>query len=189
MQLMPFLEGHMTINTLRIDLIWDTYSETSLKSQTREKRSQQAGRRTRVAAQIPIPKGAQWATFLEDAENKDKLFRFVSEDLHNLAANKDYHLITTKDDCVLTNMEIDTSTLCPCSHEEADTRMMLHLCQAADEGHTKAFLRTVDSDVVVLAVSLFGDLDLSELWIGYGTGKKYRDIPVHQVAAGMGPCA
>ncbi|KAL8558602.1 hypothetical protein ACOMHN_046320 [Nucella lapillus] len=29
MQLMPFLEGQMTINTLRIDLIWDTYSETS----------------------------------------------------------------------------------------------------------------------------------------------------------------
>ncbi|KAL8579778.1 hypothetical protein ACOMHN_066426 [Nucella lapillus] len=190
MQLMPFLEGQMTINTLRIDLIWDTYSETSLKSQTREKRSQQAGRRTRVAAQIPIPKGAQWATFLEDAENKDELFRFVSEDLHNLVANKDYHLITTKDDCVLTNMEIDTSTLCPCSHEEADTRMMLHLRHAADEGHTNAFLRTVDSDVVVLAVSLFGDLGLSELlWIGYGTGKKYRDIPVHQVAAGMGPCA
>ncbi|KAL8620009.1 hypothetical protein ACOMHN_015291 [Nucella lapillus] len=188
MQLMPFLEGQMTINTLRIDLIWDTYSETSLKSQTREKRSQQAGRRTRVAAQIPIPKGAQWATFLEDAENKDELFRFVSEDLHNLAANKDYHLITTKDDCVLNNMEIDTSTLCPCSHEEADTRMMLHLRHAADEGHTKAFLRTVDSDVVVLAVSLFGDLGLSELWIGYGTGKKDRDIPVHQVAAGMGPC-
>ncbi|KAL8616927.1 hypothetical protein ACOMHN_041846 [Nucella lapillus] len=133
MQLMPFLEGQMTTNTLRIDLIWDTYSETSLKSQTREKRSQQAGRRTRVAAQIPIPKGAQWATFLEDAENKDELFRFVSEELHNLAANKDYHLITTKDDCVLTNMEIDTSTLCPCSHEEADTRMMLHLCHAADE--------------------------------------------------------
>ncbi|KAL8625683.1 hypothetical protein ACOMHN_043958 [Nucella lapillus] len=159
MQLMSFLEGQMTINTLRIDLIWDTYSKTSLKSQTREKRSQQAGRRTRVAAQIPIPKGAQWATFLEDAENKDELFRFVSEDLHNLAANKDYHLITTKDDCVLTNMEIDTSTLCPCSHEEADTRMMLHLRHAADEGHTKAFLRTVDSDVAVLAVSLFGDLE------------------------------
>ncbi|KAL8607832.1 hypothetical protein ACOMHN_005387 [Nucella lapillus] len=163
MQLMPFLEGQMTINTLRIDLIWDTYSETSLKSQTREKRSQQAGRRTRVAAQIPIPKGAQWATFLEDAENKDELFRFVSEDLHNMAANKDYHLITTKDDCVLTNMEIDTSTLCPCSHEEADTRMMLHLRHAADEGHNKALLRTVDSDVVVLAVSLFGDLDLPDV--------------------------
>ena len=91
-------------------------------------------------SQIPILKGAQWDTFLKDAEKKDELIWFVSEDLHNLAANKYYHLITTKADCVLTNSEIHTSTLCPCSHEQADTRMMLHLHHAAEEGHTKAFL-------------------------------------------------
>ena len=46
---------------------------------------------------------------------------------------------------------------------------------------TVRHVRTVDSDIVVLA------LWLSELWVGFGTGKKYRDIPVHSLHAGLGP--
>ena len=47
------------------------------------------------------------------------------------------------------------TALSPCQQEEADTRMMLHLYHAAGQGHSKAFLRTVDSDVVVLAINIF----------------------------------
>ena len=45
----------------------------------------------------------------------------------------------------------------------------------------------MDSDIVVLALRLFDTLGLSELWVGFGTGKKYRDIPVHSLHAGLGP--
>ena len=41
----------------------------------------------------------------------------------------------------------------PCNHEEADTRMLLHAVHAARHGHTKVVLRTVDTDVLVLAIS------------------------------------
>ena len=45
----------------------------------------------------------------------------------------------------------------------------------------------MDSDIVVLALRFFDTLGLSELWVGFGTGKKYRDIPVHELHAGLGP--
>ena len=70
----------------------------------------------------------------------------------------------------------------PSIHIEADTRMFLHLVDAAHSGHTKAYIRTVDSDVVVLAVALFNEIaTLTHLWIGFGTGKHYRDIPIHDI--------
>ena len=40
---------------------------------------------------------------------------------------------------------------------------MLHLRHAAMQGHTKAYVRTVDSDVVVFTISIFHELGLSEL--------------------------
>ena len=155
MQLLPYLESHMMDGTTRVDAIWDTYTETSLKSQTRIKRGGTASRKTRVSDKIPIPKGAQWQFFLNDSQNKDELFQFISLELQRLTVNSQYHLLTTKADIVLSNKPTDLSDLSPCQQEEADTRMMLHLRHAADQGHTKAYLRTVDSDVVVLATHFF----------------------------------
>jgi len=50
----------------------------------------------------------------------------------------------------------------------------------------KPFVRTVDSDIVVLATAFFDRLGLSELWIGFGTGKHYRDIAIHIIHAELG---
>ena len=107
-------------------------------------------------------------------------------ELQRLTDNSQYHLLTTKADIVLSNKPTDLSDLSPCQQEEADTRMMLHLRHAADQGHTKAYLRTVDSDVVVLATHFSHVLGLSELWIGFGSGKKYKDIPIHHISEMLG---
>ena len=67
-------------------------------------------------------------------------------------------------------------------HEEADSRMILHLFDAAIDGHKKAYLRTVDSDVVVLCIHHFPTLKnagMTELWIGFGKGKSYKDFTIH----------
>ena len=52
----------------------------------------------------------------------------------------------------------NTDRLQPCSHEEADTRMLLHVKDAMNCGFKSVMIRTVDTDVVVLAVSHFQDL-------------------------------
>ena len=59
--------------------------------------------------------------------------------------------------------------------------MLLHVAHANKHGHQKESLRTVDTDVVILAVAQFQNkyLQLPELWIEFGTGKHYRFIPLH----------
>ena len=67
------------------------------------------------------------------------------------------------------------------------TRMLLHTVHATRHGHTKVVLRTVDTDVLVLAISQMQNLNLSELWLEFGVGKHYRVIPVHLIAVRIGP--
>ncbi|KAL7408248.1 hypothetical protein ABVT39_020295 [Epinephelus coioides] len=57
------------------------------------------------------------------------------------------------------------------SHEEADSRMLLHVSHAAKHGHHHILIRTVETDVVVLAVFAISQLPAGcELWLAFGTG-------------------
>ena len=82
---------------------------------------------------------------------------------------------------------MDNAGLAPCSHEQADSRMMVHVAHAANT-YNNILIRTVDSDVVVLAVYAFAQLTSSpnELWVAFGTGKHYRLIPAHKICAAIG---
>ena len=51
----------------------------------------------------------------------------------------------------------------------ADTRIMVHVADAAKEFNTIT-IRSVDSDVVVLAIYAYAQL-ATALWMGFGTGK------------------
>ena len=48
-------------------------------------------------------------------------------------------------------------------------------------------IRTVDTDVVVLAVAYFSRLGTSELWIALGVGKHFRYVAVHEIAQSLEP--
>ncbi|KAK0150015.1 hypothetical protein N1851_009250 [Merluccius polli] len=58
---------------------------------------------------------------------------------------------------------------------------------AARKGFKKITLRTVDTDVVVLAIAHVSELDIEELWVAFGTGKNFRYIPAHEIAKSLGP--
>lgn len=52
--------------------------------------------------------------------------------------------------------------------------MLLHVYHAAHHGHDKLLVRTVDTDVVVLAASVVQRLGTQvELWLAFGTGKHF----------------
>ena len=82
------------------------------------------------------------------------------------------------------------STLPPTvKHKEADTRIVIHLIDMVTNGITKIGIRTVDTDVLVLALASFNKLDdigLREQWLLFGTDKKYRNIPVYRIASEIG---
>ena len=54
----------------------------------------------------------------------------------------------------------DIEGLAPCSHEEADSRVMVHVADAANK-YNSTTTCTVDSNVVVFPVNAFGDLTSS----------------------------
>jgi len=162
MQLLPYMQSQMTETASRVDAIWDTYQQASLKSQTRAKRSETSSRRIRVSAKIPIPKGVEWQKFLNDNQNKDELFQFIGQELQRSTVESNYHLLTTKAGIAPSNKATDITAVSPCQQEEADTRMKLLLRHAAMQGHTKVYARTVDIDVVVLTINNFHELGLSE---------------------------
>ena len=43
-------------------------------------------------------------------------------------------------------------------------------------------IRTVDTDVLVLAISIVARFENTEIWITFGTGKHLRYIPAHKIA-------
>lgn len=80
----------------------------------------------------------------------------------------------------------DVLGLAPFTHEEADTRIILHLVNAVRQGYSKVSIRTVDTDVVVLAITSAQCLDISELWIAFGAGKSFRFIAAHEIGRTLG---
>ena len=79
----------------------------------------------------------------------------------------------------------EMSNLSPCTHEEADTRLMIHALDASLRGHRRIKIRTNDTDVIVLSV--VSTLPVDEFWITYGSGKNVQHMPVHVVASSLGP--
>ena len=64
--------------------------------------------------------------------------------------------------------------------------MLLHVDNAVKQGHTKVSIRTVDTDVVVLAVAAAKRLSIDKLWVAFGTGKSFRFLAAHEMAPGIG---
>ena len=49
-------------------------------------------------------------------------------------------------------------------------------------------IRTVDTDVVVLAAAHFQGLpNIEQLWIAFETGRDFRHIPIHEIASAICP--
>ena len=65
----------------------------------------------------------------------------------------------------------------PCDHEEADTRLLVHLLDALYNGYTSCLVHTVDTDVIVVLIGKFHQLiTLCEdvnIRVAYGKGKNF----------------
>lgn len=77
-----------------------------------------------------------------------------------------------------------------CDHEEADTRMLVHLQDALDNGATSCLVRMVDTDVVVTTISKFHSLlanhPTADIWIAFGTGKNFSYIHINTISTALG---
>ncbi len=79
--------------------------------------------------------------------------------------------------------------LSPCNHEETVnvTHIILHVADAVNKGHKYIMVRANDTDVVILAVSIYHELNnLTELWVSFSTDNNLRYIAVIQITDSFG---
>ena len=97
------------------------------------------------------------------SENKTELFSLVADTLVENFEHKWETIVATKGETVDSNHYIETKYLELCKKEEADDRMFLDVLEITTLGLKKLLRVTVDTDVVVIALYIFWDLDLEEL--------------------------
>ena len=174
---------HQLQSVARVDLVFDRYFTDSLKSGTRSNRG--SGVRRVVKANSSMPNN--WSTFLRCDDNKSELFPLIVNKLvQNIDPNNGLFIGSLEDGAVA-NQYVDLQPLMPCNIEEADERMFIHVKHAAEKC-PRILVKTVDSDVVVIALSAFHRIPgIQELWIEFGVGKHLKFIPIHEIAASLGP--
>ena len=62
----------------------------------------------------------------------------------------------------------------------------MHAKHMAETGHRKITIKTVDTDVTIIAIAVFHVLLLEELWIEFGAGENRRWFPIHEYACSLG---
>jgi hypothetical protein len=168
----------------RVDIVWDLYSDMSLKKQVRDNRGQGVRRQVHENHKLP----GNWSEFLKNAQNKEELFKLIG--CYTLQEIIGVHIVTNIGPTIKSSKP--TETLIgglSVNSEEADGRIILHAKDMVINGATRIIIHTVDSDVVIIAISYFfglKQLGLHELWISFGTGKHHSYIPAHELAQALG---
>ena len=101
---------------------------------------------------------------------------------------QDQVVVSAVNENVVTNgIGLEISSLMQCIIEEADQKVFVHVEHALIE-YARVMIKTVDSDIVVLAIASSHQLaPLNTLWIEFGARKSLRFIPIHQIAGNLGP--
>ena len=151
---------------------------------TREKRGK--GIQREVAGRNKLSNN--WADFLHDSGNKRQVFSFLSNKLEVLECIEGKQIFTSGTTSVTAT---GASHYMPeCNHEEADTRMLLHLQDALENGATTCLVRTVDTDVIVIIVGKFHYLrdqhTAADVWIAFGTGRIFRYLHINAICNALG---
>ena len=99
----------------RVDIVFDTYKDQSLKASARVKRGK--GIRPRqISGTYKLEK------LLTFRSKQDRIFRYLSTTIIQHGDRGDVIMIRAYDDtCISSSNELDLSNLTPCNHEEADT--------------------------------------------------------------------
>ena len=66
------------------------------------------------------------------------------------------------------------------------TRVFLYALDLSRSGMQRIMIKTVDTDVIVLAVALFSELNLQELQIDFGSGQTQTYYPIHEICNNLG---
>ena len=155
----------------RVDVVFDRYEKDSIKAGTRSFRkgtgSKRPVRRMVNDKEVPLPNN--WKQFIDLEENKADLARLLSEELSCQVADGD--IVTAggfeSPEEVKCSPDRDPGIL-SATHEEADTRILLHAKDSLMHGFERVVVVCRDTDVLVLLVHFKHQLS-KEIWFMSGT--------------------
>ena len=167
---------------MRLDIVWDTYIPDSLKESTREKRGK--GVRRKVSGQTKLP--SKWMDFLCDSKNKEELFVFLTNKVAEATFPPDSLVYVTTGESVLQTGS--RNHMPDCNHE--DTRIVVHVLHALQQGMRKIKICTVDTDVIIILMGAFHKLvktqPVADIWVAFGVGKSYRFLSINAIFDSLG---
>ena len=131
----------------------------------------------------------KWQDFLKDSNNKRELFAFLSEKVATANFQEGKAVVITSDKTVISRGgEVPDMPLN--DHEEADTKIVLHLMNALKGGSSTCLVRTVDTDVVVILTGKLSKLQsicpTASIWVAFGTGKHFTYYHINRIASVLG---
>ncbi|XP_071812536.1 uncharacterized protein [Apostichopus japonicus] len=176
-----------------IHFVTDTYPAMSIKGAERKRRAASGSQRIKITKpDQPVPK--QWKKYLANGFNKEQLVNFLfdswstygEEDLKGIsvyiAHAEQCHLITASNGT--TNIQ-EVPEL-HCTHEEADTRMLLHAKYASDMGSKDIVIKSPDTDVFIIGIAMSPKLESSKLYFNTGKEEKNRTISLQAIQLDLG---
>ena len=125
--ILPYITSQLE-TVSRVDIVWDRYLTNSLKQYIIERTV--ALRRDNACLKERLFRRTGRLSILRSNANKYELFRYLSDCIHACETGRKV-IISTKDETIVStqNDMSDVEYLQPCSHEEADTRILLHVAQ------------------------------------------------------------
>ena len=164
----------------RIDVTFDRYKEVSTKNCTRSKRyTTKLIRTVTESSDVPLP--VDWNSFIGLWENKADLARYLSEQLMKLTPMGQTVVVAggfvRETDVQYFSENVDVSELMA-NHEEADTRLVLHIIHS---GTQTVVVYAKDTDILILLLAHRLKLPCEFIWMISGTSNKRSYVPVHTI--------
>jgi len=122
----PFILNRLQ-SSKRVDIVWDTYKANIVKDSTREKGGK--GQRRKITGDTKIP--PDWKAFFQDNTNKKELFALLTSRVSNFQLPENKEVNITSDESVVSSR--GSTDKQRCDHEEADTRIGLHVQHALNK--------------------------------------------------------
>ena len=157
--------------------------KSSNKDVTRSKR---ASKKTPIRKfiddqNVPVP--LVWSNFISLDENKADIARLLSDVImtKGMALQQPYELVTGGglSDATDARSTRRDNVMPRGNHEEADTRLIIHLCEEVEEGYERVLVISRDTDVLLLLVHVMPTKPV-EVWMISGTAKNRKCYPVHE---------
>lgn len=179
---------HEGAQSERIDVVFDVYHHTSIKDAERLNRGGDTTLQYKNLAGGHHVQ--QWRKFLCSPTNKTSLIKFLVEEWKLPQYREMLHgkvvYTTCEETCYrLTENECEEVVELHFTHEEADTRLLLHALHAANAGSKAVVITAEDTDVMVLCLGFQKNITCP-IYQKCGTQNRTRFVDISKVASSLG---